>query len=252
MKKELRPAKMETTGVSTEFRYLLVRLGRQLHSHDSEGLIFVHKIQDDPGTKCDVGLHVLSSLEDMGWFDPLSPDKLQDILSKIGRKDLANDIKEYKQSAEFKKATKLESEREKDNKRKYKNVKRGKDCERGDAFDERCVAAKLLTGAEDSTNQEERRWRDLFTMALTHTAQLVEQTELLRKAIEEHDDSEQTNRSIEEALQAILTAQDEVESLSKTLKKAVAEACLRRASEENIPDSAEPEGIHIRTIHENL
>lgn len=232
---------METTEVSTEFRYLLFRLGRQLHPHDCEGLTFVHKIPDVHGTKSDIGLHVLSSLEDMGCFDPTSPDKLQETLNKIGRKDLANDIEEYKQSAEFKKAVKLE-----DSKRKSK---RGKDYEKRGVFAKRCVAAKLLTGAENCANEEEgRRWRDMFSMALNQTAQLVEQAELLRRAIEAHDDSKQANRSMEEALHAILTAKDELESLSKTLKTAVAAAGLklRGDSGENILDPTEPEGIHMR------
>lgn len=234
------PLKMEETvsGADTEFRYLLVRLGRQLHSHDCEGLIFVHKIPDLPSKKCDVGLHTLSSLEAMGFFDPFSPEKLQDILSKIGRKDLANEVKEYKESAVFKKARKLGTEWEKE------RGKKGKDGERGNAFDERRVAAKLLSGAEYAASQEERQWRDMFAMALTQTAQLVEQTELLRKTIEAHGDSEQTSRRVEEALRSILKAQDEVESLSTTLKKAVSEAGLRsrRHSEENILDSEETDG----------
>lgn len=216
----------------TEFRYLLVRLGRQLHSHDCEGLIFVHKIPDPPGGKCDVGLHALSSLESMGFFDPFSPEKLQEILSKIGRKDLSDDVREYQQSALFKKAVKLEK-------------KRDKDGERGNAFDERRVAAKLLSGAENAVYQEERRWGDMFAMALAQMVQLVKQTELLRKTIEAHGDSEQTNRSIEEALHSILTAQDEVESLSRTLKKAVSAAGLR-SRRANVLDSEETDGTYTR------
>lgn len=229
--------------VQTEFRYLLVRLGRQLHSHDCNGLIFVHKIPKPLDDKCDVGLHVLSSLEAMGFFDALSPDKLQDVLNKISRKDLAQDIKEYKQSALFKKAMKLESEREKENKKRLKKMKKDGSSDgsgegkRDMSADGRQVAVKLLSGVENASSQEERQWRDMFAMALMQTAQLVEQTQLLHKTIESHDNcDDQTSRRVEEALKAILTAQEEVESLSITLKKAVTAAGLRssRHSEEDL------------------
>ncbi len=87
------PSAAVTSGICEEFRYLLVRLGRQLHRADCEGLMYVHKIPSE-GDKADVGLHILSRMEAEGYFEPLHPEKLQDILSKIGRKDLAHDIKE--------------------------------------------------------------------------------------------------------------------------------------------------------------
>lgn len=218
---------MENTGVSTEFRYLLVRLGRQLHPHDCEGLIYVHNIPDVPSTKKDLGLHVLSSLEAEGSFDPLCPDKLQEILSKIGRKDLAQDIKDYKQSAAFKKATKLENDSKKRNKDSKVSV---------------LEATKLVSGGANLTvDPKERSWSDLFAKALTQTAQLMEQAGQLRRALEAPSNSEQTKRRIEEALHSILAAKEEVDSLSKTLKRSVSAAGLK-AGEENIPDSAEAEG----------
>ena len=82
-----------TAGLCEEFRYLLVRLGNQLHQKECEGLKYVHKIPDER-EKADVGLHILSSMEGMGFFEPLKPEKLQEILSKIGRKDLAHDVKQ--------------------------------------------------------------------------------------------------------------------------------------------------------------
>ena len=81
------------SGVCEEFRYLLVRLGRKLHRQDCEGLMFVHNVSD-MGDKVDVGLHILSRMESMGYFEPLQPEKLQEVLGKIGRKDLAHDVKE--------------------------------------------------------------------------------------------------------------------------------------------------------------
>ncbi len=158
---------------------------------------------------------------------------------KIGRKDFAHDIRDYKQSTQFKKAMKLEHEKDREYRKKSK--KRGKEDERGEAFDERRVAANLLSGAEMATDQEERRWRDMFAMALVQAAQLVEQTELLRKAMEEHSGSEKTSQRIEEALHSIMTAQDEVESLSKTLKKAISAVGLK--SRKSSGDSTETEGM---------
>lgn len=230
-----------TSAVHTDFRYLLVRLSRQLHSEDTEGLMFVHKIAR-PTSAANMGLYVLSKLEAEGHFDPFSPEKLQDILSKIERKDLAHDIKEYRQSGTFKKAMKLEAGREKELKRRDSKQKRKKGKDRGEGTEERQVAAHLLSGAELAT-QEERKWRDMFALALTHAAQLVEQTELLRKAIEDHKNPQTSSKRIEEALTTIETAQDEVESLSKTLKKAISEAGLksrsRKASQEGVLDEEE-------------
>ena len=227
------------TEAYTEFRYLLVRLARQLHHENCEDLIYVHKIAKSPDA-ANQGLYVLSRLEAEGHFDPYTPEKLQEILSKISRKDLAHDIKEYKHSSAYKKAVKLEQEREKEQKRKAKK-KGGKDEGHGEASEEREEAARLLSHTAKS--QEERQWMDMFAMALTHTAQLVEQMKLLRKAIQSRGNAEHTHRRVEDAVQSIETAQDEVETLSKTLKKAISAAGLksRRASQEGLLDDDSPD-----------
>ena len=85
-----------TSGVHEEFRYLLVRIGPHLNRSDCEGLMFVHKIRNDED-KADKGLDILSKMEAKGHFDPLHPERLQEVLSKIGRRDFAHDIKEVLQ-----------------------------------------------------------------------------------------------------------------------------------------------------------
>lgn len=177
--------------------------------------MFVHNIPEPP-TKTDLGIYILTGMEAEGYFDPLSPEWLQDILSKLGRKDLAADIKEYKQSAAYKKAVRGESERERESRKgSRKKAKEGK----------RWGASEV---------KERGRWREMFAKALTHTAQMVEQAELLRKAIKDQE----SDWRIEQALQSILTAQGEVESLSRTLQEAIAAAGTRISQEE----TAESEG----------
>lgn len=202
-----------TTKLEVEFHRLLLKLGRNLSDADTESLMFLFEIPPNPSSNksesTSMSLYAFSSLEAMGHIDLFSPDKLREILSDINRIDLIEGISEYKQSGVYKTAMLM---REKTTK------KRGKDGKRGAALDERHVAAKLLTGAKMAANQEERRWGDMFAVALTHTAQVAEQTELLRQSLEA---PEQTNWRTEEALRSILTAQDRVESLSKILKRAV-------------------------------
>ena len=105
------------TEACTEFRYLLVRLARQLHHEDCECLMFLHQITRSPDM-ANQGLYILSRLEAEGHFDPYTPEKLQEILSNTNRKDLAQEIEKYKDSSAYKKAVKLEQEREKEQKRK--------------------------------------------------------------------------------------------------------------------------------------
>ena len=62
----------------------------------------------------------------------------------------------------------------------------------------------------------------MFALALTQTAQLIEQAKLLCKTIESHDScDDQTRRRIDEAIIAILATRDEMESLCMTLKRAI-------------------------------
>ncbi len=233
---------MELSSVNTEFRYLLVRISKRLRHEDCEGIKYVHELPEPPSTTADLGLYVLSQLEAEGFYDPLNPEKLQEILSKIGRKDLAHDIKDYKQTNIYKRAVKLENEREKEVKKKFKKM--GKESnKRGEAVHERHVAAKLLSGVDTSTTQTERKWRDMFSIALTQTAQLVDQTEQLRKTIKlamEQKDEDLNDQKIQEALNSILDAQDEVESLSRNLRKAVSAAGLksRKSSQEGLLDAS--------------
>lgn len=144
----------------------------------------------------------------------------------------------------FKKAVKLEAERERENRKKQKSKKKNKSSgEKG--VEERHVAAKLLSDVKVETPPVERRWRDMFAVAFTQTAQLVEQMKLLHNTIEEYDEEEESYRRIEDALTSLVIAQDEVETLSRTLKKAISAAGLksRHQSQENLlEDSLDSEG----------
>ncbi len=142
----------------------------------------------------------------------------------------------------YKKAVKFENEREKENKKNVKKKNKGGSVK---GVEERRVAAKLLSDVAEGMPPTERRWRDMFAVAFTQTAQLVEQMNLLRKAVEEHDKEEETHGRIEDTIMSLVTAQDEVDMLSKTLKKAISAAGLksRRQSQENLLDeSPETEG----------
>lgn len=233
---------MEGIDVNRKFRYLLVRIGKNLCREDCENIKFVYKLQDPPQYIANVGLFFLSKLEAEGEFDSMNPEKLQEILENIERKDFAPYIREYKQGSAYRRALKLEQERKREEKRQAKKNKKGginnkgsKKKEEG-VGEERVAAAKLLMGVEHAATEEERRWRDLFAMALTQTAQLVEQTEILRKALATNRDQEDSRKErIEEALTSIMTAQDEVKSFSHSLKKAISAAGLksRRSSKED-------------------
>ena len=176
--------------------------------------MFLYKIP----SVTDFGLYALSQLQAEGHFDYLSPDKLQEILNKIGRNDLSNDIKEYKRMSVFQQAVKLEAERQEKSRASV-----------GTGGVERHAVARLLSGAETQTAATEER-RDMVAMALTQTAQLVEQAsaELLRITFQD------SNLETEETLCHIKTARDEVKSLSSTLQKAISAARLipTRASQD--------------------
>ena len=214
---------MDPTGTCTsaawiDFHYLLVRLARQLHRRDYEGLAFVHQIPEPPEAVSDIGLYALKQLQAEGKFDFLSPDKLQEILRLIGRKDMSHDIKEYKHSRAFKKATKLEAKRERESRRR-------EGATQGEASEERHVA-------EIAATEKERKWRETFAMALTSATELVEQkAEQIRQLQEKHDNSDQASKRIEEALHSMETAQEEVERLSTTLKKTSSKAGLNLRTE---------------------
>ena len=194
---------METDPLRTEFRYLLVRVGKKLKQEDCEAIIFVHKIPESSNSSAsDLGLHLLSTLEAEDYFDPLHPDKLQELLGKIGRKDLAQDIKDYKQTSTFKKAAKLESEREKKN---YK--KKTKTLEKSDVQSERYQNVTLHSEVEMNSASEEIKWKEVFPKILSQTAQLEEPIQQLQSAIklamEGMASERKSEKKIEDALDTI-------------------------------------------------
>ena len=146
-------------------------------------------------------------------------------------------LPQYKQSSIYKQAVKLETEREKENKKKMKKNKAG--GEKG---------AKERHGQTNiDTPPVERRWREMFAVALTQTKELVEQMNLLHKTIEEYDKEEEKHRRIEDALSSLVTAQDEVDTLSKTLKKAISAAGLESMQENLLDEPLNSEGELIWT-----
>ena len=212
-------------------------------------MTFIHRIPEPSETASDIGLYALSQLEAAGHFDYLSPEKLQEILSKIDRKDLSKDIKEYKHSSAFKKATKLEAKRKRECRKRENKLKlKDKDASRGEASKERRAAARLLSGTETAATEKERKWRDMFAMVLTLAAELVEQkAELIRQLQEKHDNSDRASKKIEEALHSMETAQEEVERLSTTLKKTSSEAGLNLRTE-----VLDDEGTGKITLHKTV
>lgn len=233
-----------STGLEEEFRYTLLMIGTKLSSTDCHGLRFVHDMAETSGEKGVPGLDILKGLISSGHFDALNPDKLQEILTKIGRKDLANLVKEYKKSNIYKQAQKKVMEKEAEEKRqRKKKIKAG----RGEGSSERHTAAELLRKVPRSIAPEERRCRDMFSIALTHIAQLIEQTTHLGEAIKRAMNEAEDNSRMDEALISIAEAQEGVENLSKSLKKAISATGLkqRKCSEENFLDVHPTEGTHI-------
>ena len=134
-------------------------------------------------------------------FDFLRPGKLQEVLARIGRSDLSHVVKEYKESSAFKKVTT----------EKRRMAINSIDFEEG-------LIVVVAT-------EEERRWRDMFAMAVTQSEQLVEQMVLLRKAIQQHN-IDQSRTRIEDTLDSIETAQNEMKHLTSSLQKAISTAGL--------------------------
>ena len=105
---------MSDSPLKKQFRILLVKIGSGLSAKNSRQLRFIHNPQvhcgTPPGQDTD-GLDVLEELMIRGEFDAYDPEKLQDILESIGRKDFSDAIKEYKKSSIFKSEKKEKKKR---------------------------------------------------------------------------------------------------------------------------------------------
>lgn len=195
-----------------EFHCLLVKLGKELVRTDVQELLHLFRLPGFKYYNFDSSFRTLFSLEALGHIDHFSPDKLQEALSNIGRRDLVQDVMEYKQSAVYKNTM----EKEQSEKRLAANLRSQRKTSIV-AVKELGTATKPIPMAENIITKKERRWRYMFTAALTHTEQIEKLTELLHKDVTHSDSSWR----VEEILHLIQAAQEEAESLSKTLTRAI-------------------------------
>ena len=87
--------------LEVEFRCLLAKLGTCLSHSDSLALAYVYEISGLPCT----GLHVLFSLEYMGFINADRPEWLKEVLNTTGRRDLFHYVQEYQKSAAYRKSS---------------------------------------------------------------------------------------------------------------------------------------------------
>ena len=188
----------EQSALQETFRYMLLHVGSKLNATNRHGIRFVHHIAE-PSPEQDPGIHILEELLARGLFDYRYPDKLQEMLTKIGRKDLSNPVKEYKKSSLFKQMQKQEAERE----------AQEKDMVSPDGF-------------------PERRRRDILPTAYTLATELTDQATKLKAAIKkammEGEDVVKTSK----ALVAITEAQERLEKSNDSLKKALTTAGVKQ------------------------
>ena len=94
--------------VDREFRYMLLRVARNLSDEECEDIAFAEGLPKDvslpdpsKGIK-NIRIYMLQQLVARGRFSPLTPDGLLDILENITRLDLKSEVEKYKQSKHFK------------------------------------------------------------------------------------------------------------------------------------------------------
>ena len=198
------------TDVSKEFRYMLLHIAEWLKPEECKGIVYVENLPPSYNTK--TALEVLARLEANGEYSPLNPDGLLKLLTRLNRSDLARHVKEYKASSLFKKAQK-----------EAKQEKRKKDHKTDDHKAKVTPSGKELDVKISSPSSNPQSvLREAYAITLTHTTLLLQQVELLRKAIDADtvDPMYQSNKT-EAAFQAIAEAEDNVEKLKKNLRKAL-------------------------------
>jgi len=185
----------EQSALEQNFRYMLVNIGSKLSQSNRQGLRFVHHLPE-PTPDQDTGLQVLDKMRSGGFFDCTGPEKLQEILGKIGRKDLTSYIKEYKKSTAFKEMQKLASYQQ--------------DLE------------KEKLAQDQPLSSPERRRRDFLPIGLTLATQLAEQATKLRdtikKAVMEPD------KTTHKTMATITSLQEKLEKSNEALKNALSTA----------------------------
>ena len=148
-----------------EFRCLLARLGYQLIKDDTEKLMSLFQIPKVHSKKIDMNFHVLFGLEGMGHINCYHPDRLQEILENIGRKELAKYITDYKESVVYK-----ESMADKDKDKPPLVHKEVVEDEEEKIHSD--ILKELLPGVNEPTDPRTKRLWDMFAVALTRTKQL--------------------------------------------------------------------------------
>ena len=202
------------TDVSKEFRYMLLHIAEWLKPEECKGIVYVENLPLSYNAK--TALEVLARLEANGEYSPLNPDGLLKLLTRLNRSDLARKVKEYKASSLFKK-TQKEEKRKKDHKTHDHEAKVTP------------FVKKLDVKISSPSSNPHSMLREAYAITLTHTALLLQQVELLRKAIDadtveavpkklQLDPTYQSNKTAA-AFQAIAEAEDNVEKLRKNLRK---------------------------------
>ena len=145
------------------------------------------------------GLDILEELHSRDHSTPLRPDRLEEDLVRIQRKDLANLVKQYKKSDDFKHAQKQEAKRVK---------KKGQTSKHPD---ETTKAGKKQSATADE------QCSHMLSLAFMHAAQTVSQTGYFLDTV-----TDQAQLQSKEDLAGIITdVKKDFDSLGKSLKKAI-------------------------------
>ena len=220
------------TELSKAFRYMLLHIAGQLTTEECRGIVFAERLPSS--YKSETNLEVLSHLEANGEYSPLNPDGLQTLLTRINRYDLLQPVKDYKKTPLFQKAQKELAKEE-------KRARKKKDSKGDDHEAKYTPPAGAMKEPDVKVSgpfcDPQSMLREAYAITLTHTTLLLQQVELLRKAIEvdagpknllevRTDPTHQRNRT-EAAFQAISEAEDNVEKLRKNLRKALSAVGIR-------------------------
>ena len=186
----------EHSALQKTFRYMLLHVGSKLNATNRHGIRYVHHIAE-PSSEQDP-VYILEELLARGLFDYLHPDKLQEMLTKIGRMDLSNSVKEYKKSTLFKKMQKQEA----------------REAQEKDTV--------FLEGSP------ERRCRDFLPIAYILATEITDEAtklkEDIKKSIMEGEDDVKPSK----ALVAITEAQERLKKCNDSLKKALTTAGVKQ------------------------
>ncbi len=185
----------ELSTLQENFKYLLVQVGSKLNPANLHGIRFVHQIPE-PLPERDTGIHLMEEMVENGFFDCLTPGNLKEMLSKIGRKDLAQIVKEYIKSSAF------------------KHVKKQQEKDR--------------LALESYTSSPDRKRRDIMPTAYTLATQLAEQATKMKDAIKKSmvEGEKKSNKTME----GIAESHEKLEKFHQALKKSLTAAGVKLAA----------------------